>query len=121
MKHKMIGGMTSNQTMQRDQALRILSSHKAELEERYGVKKVGIFGSVARNSARDDSDIDIVVEMEPNILQAPCGARYPLKLARPILVLYRLRRSLQNCSPRQQWILFAVRQKLNVHLKIFSS
>ena len=54
--------------MQRDQALRTLSSHKAELEERYGVKKVGIFGSVARNSARDDSDIDIVVEMEPNIL-----------------------------------------------------
>ena len=54
--------------MQRDQALRTLSSPKAELEERYGVKKVGIFGSVARNSARDDSDIDIVVEMEPNIL-----------------------------------------------------
>ncbi len=54
--------------MQRDQALRTLSSHKAELEERYGVKKVGIFGSVARNSARDDSDIDIVVAMEPNIL-----------------------------------------------------
>ncbi len=58
----------SNQTMQRDQVLCILSSHKAELEERYGVKKVGIFGSVARNSARDDSDIDIVVAMEPNIL-----------------------------------------------------
>ena len=54
--------------MKRDQALHMLSSHKAELEERYGVKKVGIFGSVARNSARDDSDIDIVVEMEPNIL-----------------------------------------------------
>ena len=58
----------SNQTMQRDQVLCILSSHKTELEERYGVKKVGIFGSVARNSAKDDSDIDIVVEMEPNIL-----------------------------------------------------
>ncbi len=58
----------SNQTMQRDQALRMLSGHKTELEERYGVKKVGIFGSVARNSANDDSDIDIVVAMEPNIL-----------------------------------------------------
>ncbi len=56
--------------MQRDQALRMLSSHKKEFEERYGVKKVGIFGFVARNSANDDSDsdIDIVVEMEPNIL-----------------------------------------------------
>jgi uncharacterized protein len=54
--------------MQQDQVLRILSSHKAELEQRYSVKKVGIFGSVVRNSARDDSDIDIVVAMEPNIL-----------------------------------------------------
>ena len=54
--------------MQQDEVLRILSSHKAELEQRYSVKKVGIFGSVVRNSARDDSDIDIVVAMEPNIL-----------------------------------------------------
>ena len=54
--------------MQQDEVLRILSSHKAELEPRYSVKKVGIFGSVVRNSARDDSDIDIVVAMEPNIL-----------------------------------------------------
>jgi len=54
--------------MQRDQALNILSSHKIQLEQRYRLKKVGIFGSVARNSAKDDSDIDIVVEMEPNIL-----------------------------------------------------
>lgn len=54
--------------MQRDQVLRILSSHKIELEQRYHLTKVGIFGSVARHSATDDSDIDIVVEMEPNIL-----------------------------------------------------
>ena len=54
--------------MQRDQALSILSSHKIDLEQRYRLQKVGIFGSVARNSAKDDSDIDIVVEMEPNIL-----------------------------------------------------
>ena len=58
----------SNQTMQRDQVLCILSSHKTSLGQRYRLKKVGIFGSVARNSARDDSDIDIVVAMEPNIL-----------------------------------------------------
>ena len=54
--------------MQRDQALSILSRHKIDLEQRYRLQKVGIFGSVARNSAKDDSDIDIVVEMEPNIL-----------------------------------------------------
>jgi hypothetical protein len=54
--------------MQRDQVLHLLGSHKKELEQRYHLKKVGVFGSVARNSATDDSDIDIVVEMEPNML-----------------------------------------------------
>ena len=54
--------------MQRDQALSILSTHKIDLEKRYRLHKVGIFGSVARNSAKDDSDVDIVVEMEPKIL-----------------------------------------------------
>ncbi|NTW69900.1 MAG: nucleotidyltransferase [Chlorobiaceae bacterium] len=54
--------------MQRDQALRILGNHKQELEQRYRLSKIGIFGSVARNSAVDGSDIDIVVEMEPDIL-----------------------------------------------------
>jgi len=54
--------------IQRDHVLSVLGSHKIDLEQRYRLKKVGIFGSVARNSANDDSDIDIVVEMEPNIL-----------------------------------------------------
>jgi uncharacterized protein len=54
--------------IQRDHVLSVLGSHKIDLEQRYNLKKVGIFGSVARNSAKDDSDIDIVVEMEPNIL-----------------------------------------------------
>jgi predicted nucleotidyltransferase len=54
--------------MQRDQVLYILNIHKAELAARYHLSKVGIFGSVSRNTASDDSDIDIVVEMEPDML-----------------------------------------------------
>ncbi len=54
--------------MQKEQILQIIREHKQELAEKYHVKKVGIFGSVARNSARPDSDIDIVVEMEPDLL-----------------------------------------------------
>lgn len=34
----------------------------------YGVKRMGIFGSVARNEQKDDSDIDIIYEGEANIL-----------------------------------------------------
>ena len=54
--------------MQKEQVLQIIREHKQELAEKYHVKKVGIFGSVARNTAGPDSDIDIVVEMEPNLL-----------------------------------------------------
>jgi len=47
--------------MRRDDALRILAEHKDEIA-RYGVKSLVIFGSVARNEARPDSDVDILVE-----------------------------------------------------------
>jgi len=35
--------------------------------ERYGVKKVGLFGSCVRGEIREDSDIDILVEIEKDI------------------------------------------------------
>ena len=38
-----------------------------ELVRRYSFKKVGIFGSVANNTAGSESDIDVVVEMEPDL------------------------------------------------------
>ncbi len=53
--------------MQKDDALKILRDHKQELVRRYSLKKVGIFGSVANNTASNESDIDIVVEMEPDL------------------------------------------------------
>ena len=55
--------------MLREEALEILRDNKRELEEKYGLKKVGIFGSVAKNTATPDSDIDIVVEMYPDMLR----------------------------------------------------
>ncbi len=33
----------------------------------YGVKKAGLFGSVVRGELREDSDIDILVEIEKDI------------------------------------------------------
>lgn len=47
--------------MKRDEALKILSSHRDELV-RFKVKSLAIFGSVARDEARADSDIDVLVE-----------------------------------------------------------
>ena len=54
--------------MQKEEVLQILRDHKQELYERYHVSKIGIFGSVARNAATPDSDIDIVVDMDPDLL-----------------------------------------------------
>ncbi len=37
------------------------------LQSRFGVKRIGIFGSVARNEQKDASDIDILVELSRKI------------------------------------------------------
>jgi len=47
--------------MQRDEALTLLRHHREELR-RFGVKSLGIFGSVARDDAGPDSDVDLLVE-----------------------------------------------------------
>lgn len=49
--------------MTRDEILEFLKIHKQEMYERFGVIKIGLFGSYVRDEARDDSDIDIAVEL----------------------------------------------------------
>lgn len=42
----------------------ILSQHKEELRARFGVRRLGIFGSYARGENSPVSDVDILVEVE---------------------------------------------------------
>lgn len=42
----------------------VLSEHIKELEQKYGVKELGIFGSCLRGEQRKDSDLDILVEFK---------------------------------------------------------
>jgi len=42
----------------------ILRDQKLHLAEKYGVMVVGVFGSYVRNEQRQDSDLDILVELE---------------------------------------------------------
>jgi len=44
--------------------LDFLKVHKEELQSEYGLTKIGLFGSYAKNSANQDSDIDLVIETE---------------------------------------------------------
>ena len=46
--------------MRREEVLEILESHTAELEQ-FGVESLRLFGSVARDEADDESDIDLLV------------------------------------------------------------
>ena len=50
--------------MRRKKALVILAAHRRELRERFGVKSLRLFGSVARDEASEDSDVDVVVDFD---------------------------------------------------------
>ena len=51
--------------MRRDEALKVLAEHKAELRQRFGVKSIAVFGSTARGEVTSQSDIDVLVEFDP--------------------------------------------------------
>jgi len=52
--------------MQRNQVIAILTKHRAQLRS-LGVQSLALFGSVARDEARSDSDVDILVDLEPPV------------------------------------------------------
>ncbi len=49
--------------MRTEEITDFLTAHKDEMAQRFGVVKIGLFGSYARGEAREDSDIDIAIEM----------------------------------------------------------
>ena len=51
-------------SMNRAKALQILAEAKPELAQRYGVVRLALFGSTARDEARSDSDVDVVVSFD---------------------------------------------------------
>ena len=49
--------------MTRETALALLNEHRDELAA-FGLRRLAVFGSVARNEAGPDSDVDVLVEFE---------------------------------------------------------
>ena len=43
--------------------LETIRARRAEIEARYGVRLVGVVGSVARGEEREDSDVDIIFDL----------------------------------------------------------
>lgn len=48
--------------MNRAELLKRLRAHKTTLVQNFGVTKLALFGSFARDQAADDSDVDILVQ-----------------------------------------------------------
>lgn len=46
------------------ESLDILRLYKQQMAEKYGIIRLGIFGSVSRNEQREGSDLDVCVEMK---------------------------------------------------------
>ena len=70
----------------------LLKEYKKKQAEKFGITKMGIFGSVARGTVNKDSDIDIVVELSKRNLLNRIGLKMSLEdfLGMPVdVVTYR--------------------------------
>jgi len=48
-----------------EQVLALLRAHQSEWRQRYQLRRIGLFGSTARNEATASSDVDVWVELDP--------------------------------------------------------
>lgn len=56
--------MAEKRTLDLSTIVEVLSAHRREFQENYGVRELGIFGSYARGEAGKRSDIDILVAFD---------------------------------------------------------
>jgi predicted nucleotidyltransferase len=55
--------------MNREIILQILRTYKEEVGAHYGITALGVFGSIARGQATEESDVDVVIQTRtPNLL-----------------------------------------------------
>lgn len=57
-------GTDNHQLLSREQLLQTLRQCKPELAQRYGVRRLALFGSSVRDQLRPDSDIDVLVSFD---------------------------------------------------------
>ena len=56
--------------MKQKEALELLQSYKRNHAEEFGIVRIGLFGSVARDEATQESDVDVVIETKhPNLFK----------------------------------------------------
>ncbi|MCD8543489.1 nucleotidyltransferase family protein [Sulfurospirillum sp. hDNRA2] len=79
--------------MTKELILDYLKTHKPFLQEQFNVKKIGLFGSYAKEQQTPQSDIDIIVDMPSSfdnyyalkeLLEKELGAKVDLGLEKSI-------------------------------------
>lgn len=94
--------------LDRAQTLEKLKSTRQYLSEHYGVSSMLLFGSVARNEQREDSDVDVCVEMKPNLFNRAGVKIYLQELLGCDVDVVRMRESM-NPLFKQQIIKYGIR------------
>jgi len=51
----------------REEILKLLSQKKYQLENRFKVRRMALFGSYARGDQKPESDVDILVDIDPSV------------------------------------------------------
>jgi len=80
--------------MEREEVLSAIMSFRDLKQDEFGIVRIGVFGSIARDEITSASDVDIVVELDHPDLFALVGIKQELEelLHRPVdVVRYRKR------------------------------
>ena len=65
--------------MKQSDILKALREYKKNTAEKYGVQKIGVFGSAARGAMDETSDLDIVVDLREQDLFSLIGIKQELE------------------------------------------
>ena len=94
--------------LNRAQTIEKLQSSRQYLSEHYGVSSMLLFGSVARNEQKEDSDVDVCVEMKPNLFKQAGVKVYLQELLGCSVDVVRLRENMNQLF-KQQILKYGVR------------
>ena len=87
--------------LDRAQTIEKLQSSRQYLSEHYGVSSMLLFGSVARNEQKEDSDVDVCVEMKPNLFKQAGVKVYLQELLGCPVDVVRLRENMNQLFKQQ--------------------
>jgi len=86
----------------KEEIIAFLQSQKSYFAAEFSVQKLGLFGSYARGEARQESDVDIVVELEKPDLYYLIGIKQAVEAAIGIKVdVVRLRNGMNQVLKRR--------------------